>query len=103
MKLAGATFKKDSARGVQLKSPFFSVYLTQFTKNRERGPNRKNQTKYVTTEFILYCRKTNIFDSMVYMMENYADHLEDLVVKRTGQLIEEKKKTEALVERMLPR
>ena len=37
------------------------------------------------------------------MMEKYADNLEELVIERTGQLIEEKKKTDALLERMLPR
>ncbi|XP_078348931.1 atrial natriuretic peptide receptor 1-like isoform X2 [Oculina patagonica] len=47
--------------------------------------------------------KTNIFDNVVYMMEKYADNLEELVIERTGQLIEEKKKTDALLERMLPR
>jgi len=47
-------------------------------------------------------RKTNIFDNIVYMMEKYADNLEELVMERTGQLIEEKKKTDALLERMLP-
>ena len=36
-------------------------------------------------------------------MEKYADNLEELVIERTGQLIEEKKKTDALLERMLPR
>ena len=36
-------------------------------------------------------------------MEKYADNLEELVMERTGQLIEEKKKTDALLERMLPR
>ena len=52
--------------------------------------------------FVLF-RKTNIFDNVVYMMEKYADNLEVLVNERTGQLIEEKKKTDALLERMLPR
>lgn len=47
--------------------------------------------------------KTNIFDNVVYMMEKYADNLEELVIERTGQLVEEKKKTDALLERMLPR
>lgn len=37
------------------------------------------------------------------MMEKYADNLEELVIERTGQLVEEKKKTDALLERMLPR
>ena len=58
-------------------------------------------------EVPLFCcslnRKTNIFDNIVYMMEKYADNLEELVMERTGQLIEEKKKTDALLERMLPR
>ena len=37
------------------------------------------------------------------MMEKYADNLEELVMERTEQLIDEKKKTEALLERMLPK
>ena len=48
-------------------------------------------------------RKTNIFDSMIYMMENYADNLEDLVAERTGQLIEAKRETEELLYKILPR
>ena len=51
----------------------------------------------------LYRRKTNIFDNVVYMMEKYADNLEDLVSDRTTQLVEEKKKTDALLDRILPR
>lgn len=47
--------------------------------------------------------KTNIFDNVVYMMEKYADNLEDLVSERTVQLMEEKKKTDALLDRILPR
>lgn len=51
-----------------------------------------------------FCRrKTNIFDNVVYMMEKYADNLEDLVSERTAQLVEEKKKTDALLDRILPR
>lgn len=57
--------------------------------------------KYSLVSFIY--RKTNIFDNVVYMMEKYADNLEELVIERTGQLVEEKKKTDALLERMLPR
>ncbi|XP_078354982.1 atrial natriuretic peptide receptor 1-like [Oculina patagonica] len=37
------------------------------------------------------------------MMEKYADNLEDLVTERTAQLVEEKKKTDALLDRILPR
>ncbi|XP_049867023.1 guanylate cyclase 32E isoform X1 [Pectinophora gossypiella] len=46
--------------------------------------------------------KPNIFDNMIAMMEKYANNLEVLVDERTDQLQEEKKKTEALLEEMLP-
>jgi hypothetical protein len=41
-------------------------------------------------------------DQMVDMMVKYADNLEDLVSERTRLLIEEKQKTEDLLNRMLP-
>ena len=40
---------------------------------------------------------------MVKMMEKYANDLEDLVADRTRELNEEKKKTDELLYRMLPR
>ncbi|KAJ1526714.1 hypothetical protein ONE63_008294 [Megalurothrips usitatus] len=47
--------------------------------------------------------KPNIFDNMLSIMEKYAYNLEGLVQERTNQLTEEKKKTEALLHRMLPK
>jgi hypothetical protein len=41
-------------------------------------------------------------DQMMDMMVKYADNLEDLVSERTRLLIEEKQKTEDLLNRMLP-
>lgn len=42
-------------------------------------------------------------DNMIAMMEKYTDHLEDIVSERTKELQEEKKKTDELLYRMLPR
>ena len=56
----------------------------------------------ITFRLYLLYRKTNIFENVVYMMETYANNLEELVNERTGQLIDEKKKTDSLLERMLP-
>nr|CAD7442116.1 unnamed protein product [Timema bartmani] len=47
--------------------------------------------------------KANIFDNMLAIMEKYAYNLESIVQERTNQLTEEKKKTEALLHRMLPK
>uniref|UniRef100_T1KKV6 Guanylate cyclase n=1 Tax=Tetranychus urticae TaxID=32264 RepID=T1KKV6_TETUR len=47
--------------------------------------------------------KPNIFDNMIAIMEKYAYNLEGLVQERTNQLVEEKKKTENLLLRMLPK
>ena len=64
---------------------------------------RDYQYVIICTVMFLSLRKTNIFDNVVYMMEKYADNLEDLVSERTAQLVEEKKKTDALLDRILPR
>lgn len=50
-----------------------------------------------------FIRKPNIFDNMIAIMEKYASNLEVLVEERTDQLIEEKKKTEELLQQMLPK
>ena len=52
-----------------------------------------------------YCdfREGNVFEHMVKMLEKYSGNLEKIVEERTKLLIEEKKKTDDLVYRMLPR
>ncbi|XP_052269891.1 guanylate cyclase 32E-like [Dreissena polymorpha] len=47
--------------------------------------------------------KSNILDNMLWMMELYSNNLESLVADRTELLFEEKKMTENLLLRMLPR
>ena len=42
-------------------------------------------------------------DNMVKKLERYANNLEELVDKRTEELFQEKKKTDQLLYRMLPR
>ena len=51
----------------------------------------------------LSCRKPNIFDNMMAIMEKYATNLEGQVAERTHLLMEEKKKTDRLLYSMLPR
>ena len=42
-------------------------------------------------------------DNMVSMLEKYASNLEGIVTERTLELTEEKKKTDMLLQQMLPR
>ncbi len=49
------------------------------------------------------CRKANIFDNMVSLMEKYTNNLESVVKERTKELDEEKRKSERLLLLMLPR
>lgn len=47
--------------------------------------------------------RENIVDKVIYLLEDYSSHLEDLVRERTEHWIEEKKKTEELLHNMLPK
>ena len=51
--------------------------------------------------YLLY-RHVNIMDDMVQKLEKYGTNLEFLVQQRTIELVEEKKKTDSLLGRMLP-
>ena len=42
-------------------------------------------------------------DNMIAMMEKYSNQLEEIVAERTQQLEEERKKTEELLLKMLPK
>ena len=44
----------------------------------------------------------NVMDNMLSKMEKYTENLEKVVSERTGQLMEEKAKTDGLLYRMLP-
>lgn len=48
-------------------------------------------------------RHINLMDHVLMMMEKYAGSLEIMIAERTKQLMEEKKKSDALLYRMLPK
>uniref|UniRef100_A0A673UY06 guanylate cyclase n=1 Tax=Suricata suricatta TaxID=37032 RepID=A0A673UY06_SURSU len=47
-------------------------------------------------------KKTNMIDSMLQMLEQYSNNLEDLIQEGTEELEIEKQKTEKLLSQMLP-
>ncbi|XP_039296283.1 LOW QUALITY PROTEIN: retinal guanylyl cyclase 1 [Nilaparvata lugens] len=47
-------------------------------------------------------RKSNFVDTMFELLEKYSDNLEEIILERTEQLYVEKRKTDQLLNRMLP-
>ncbi|XP_077996444.1 atrial natriuretic peptide receptor 1-like [Glandiceps talaboti] len=47
-------------------------------------------------------KEINIMDNILSMMEKYANNLEEIVDQRTEEVLEEKRKTDRLLHRMLP-
>ena len=60
-------------------------------------------TLLICVPSILFYRHLNIVDIMLKKLESYANNLEEIVEQRTRELVEEKKKTDVLLYRMLPR
>jgi guanylate cyclase, other len=48
-------------------------------------------------------RSANLMDHVFSMLEQYAVSLEEEVAERTKELVEEKKKSDVLLYRMLPK
>jgi hypothetical protein len=44
----------------------------------------------------------DIVDSMLQKLEKYAENLESIINQRTGELVNEKQKTDLLLQQMLP-
>ena len=63
----------------------------------------KNDQKILLMVFNFLFRTINVIDNMITMLEQHAEHLEELVEERTLELGDEKKKVETLLYNILPR
>ena len=53
--------------------------------------------------FSVLLRTASVLDNMLMMMERYSNRLEEIVAERTAQLEDEKRKTDQLLYKMLPK
>ena len=79
--------------GVQSIHPSSNPYFYQMSSNKNII------TKFYS--FGAFCR-VDIIDRVLSMMDKYAGQLEDIVEDRTKQLMNEKKRTDLLLHRILP-
>jgi hypothetical protein len=63
----------------------------------------ENIEKLASYVNFVFFRKTDICDNMIILLENYSNELEYVVSQRTRQLKDEQQKTDALLDRMLPK
>lgn len=101
---------RENRNGVPLRPPLSSLgapdYVTRCMKSCwDEDPDNRPDIRFVRVKLkeMQAGLKSNIFDNMLAIMEKYAYNLEGLVQERTNQLTEEKKKTDALLHRMLPK
>lgn len=65
--------------------------------------NLKSNATFLFSSSSFSHRKVNFIDTMFQLLEKYSNNLEELIRERTEQLDMEKKKTEQLLNRMLPK
>lgn len=82
----------------QVKASFFFLTKKQNLKNVNLLPLATDCNAYL----LLFYRDVNIMDNIMALIERHAENLEALVEERTRLLMEEKKKTDKLLYKMLP-
>uniref|UniRef100_A0A1I7ZQC1 Guanylate cyclase n=1 Tax=Steinernema glaseri TaxID=37863 RepID=A0A1I7ZQC1_9BILA len=91
-------------------SNFGLSFIKQFEPKKNKDcwtEDSKDRPKIETIRSLLKSmvsgRSSNLMDHVFKMLESYAQHLEEEVQARTQELVEEKKKSDLLLYRMLPR
>ncbi|XP_070607616.1 retinal guanylyl cyclase 2-like [Erythrolamprus reginae] len=79
-------------------------YIQLMKQCWSEAPNRRPTFDKIFEQFktINKGKRTNIVDSMLRMLENYSNNLEELIRERTEELEMEKQKTDRLLSQMLP-
>ncbi|XP_052740371.1 guanylate cyclase 32E-like [Bicyclus anynana] len=97
----GGVYFRPPLGGVAARPSVLAVLKSCWSERPERRPDLR--LVRLRLKDMHAGMKTNIFDNMLSMMEKYASNLEGLVAARTEEVLQEKKRTDDLLNRMLPR
>ncbi|CAH1775514.1 unnamed protein product [Owenia fusiformis] len=93
-------FRPTVPKGDELDATLMDLMYDCWQENPEFRPTCAEVKKIIISTN--KGRKVNIVDRMLIKMEAYANNLEEIVDQRTQELVDEKKKTDALLYNMLP-